>query len=108
MSLDDYLVREVKREEYQELKKQKEKIINSVMNGFNDHWKPKVKGIKTTFKYNSSRSMIGIYVIREGQQQLVVERQGLNEAEDAVVGSLYRILEQELDRIRLPKEEWGD
>jgi len=108
MNLNDYLLRQVKPEEFAELKKQEADLVSSVMDGFNDVWKPKVKGIKTTFKYNPQRSVIGIYVERNGQPQLVVERQNLSESEEAVVGSLYSALEQRLDRLRLPQEEWTE
>ncbi len=108
MNLNDYLLRQVKPEEFAELKRQEADLVSSVMDGFNDVWKPKVKGIKTTFKYNPQRNVVGIYVERNGQQQLVVERQGLSEPEEAVVGSLYQALEQRLDRLRLPKEEWAE
>jgi len=103
-----YLLRGVKPEEYQELKNLEGDIVGSVMEGFNNVWKPKVQGVKTTFRYNPQRNAIGIYVERNGQQQLVVERQGLSEPEEAVVGSLYQTLEQRLDRLRLLKEKWVD
>ncbi|MFA5020119.1 MAG: hypothetical protein WC533_03400 [Candidatus Pacearchaeota archaeon] len=106
MDIKDYLLRQVKPEEFVELKKQEANLFFSVMDGFNDVWKPRVRGIITTFKYNPKRNAVGIYVERNGQPQLVVERQGLSEPEEAVVGSLYLALEQRLDRLRLPKEEW--
>src|SRR3989344_2975125 len=108
MNLNDYLLRQVKPEEFAELKRQEADLVSSVMDGFNDVWKPKVKGIKTTFKYNSQRKVVGIYVERNEQPQLIVERQGLSEPEEAVVGSLYQALEQRLDRLRLPQEEWTE
>lgn len=108
MNLNDYLIRGVKPEEFAELKRQETDLVGSVMEEFNDVWKPKVQGVKTTFRYNPPRKAIGIYVERDGQQQLVVERQGLSEPEEAVVGSLYQTLEKRLDRLRLPKESWVD
>jgi len=105
---DTYLLRGVKPEEFAELKRQEADLVSSVMEGFNDVWKPKVQGVKTTFRYNPQRNAIGIYVERDGQQQLVVERQRLSEPEEAVVGSLYQTLEQRLDRLRLPNEDWVD
>jgi len=108
MNFQNYLLTGVRPSEFEELKSQEQDIVSGVMEGFNDVWKPKVQGIKTSFKYNPSRSTIGIYIERNGQPQLVVEGQGLNKAEDAVVGSLYLRLERQLDRIRLPKEKWVD
>ena len=52
--------------------------------------------------------MIGIYLDKEGQQQLIAEGTDLSDAEEAVVRSLYLNLEKRLDRLRLPKEEWID
>lgn len=103
-----YLLRGVKPEEFAELKRQEADLIGSVMEEFNDVWKPRVQGVKTTFRYNPQRNAIGIYLERNGQQQLVVERHGLNEPEEAVVGSLYQTLKQRLDRLLLPKENWVD
>ncbi len=110
MNLDNYLLRGVKPEEFAELKRQEVDLVNSVMEGFNETWKLRVQGIKATFKYNPLRNVIGIYVERQGQQQLVVEGRGLRLSveEDVVVGSLYQRIEQKLDRLRLLKEEWVD
>ena len=106
MNLNDYLLREVEPEEFVELKRQEADLVKSGINSLNDHWKPKVQGIKITFRYNTQRKFVGIYVERNGQSQLVVERKGLSESEGAIVGSLYQTLEERLDRLRLPKEEW--
>jgi len=108
MELDNYLLLEVKPEEFAELKRQEAGLIDSVMNGFNDRWNQKVKGVKTTFRYNLQRNAIGIYIERDGKKQLIVERQGLSESEEAVVRMLYETLEQKLNRLRLPKEDWVD
>lgn len=56
--------------------------------------------------YNPQRNTIGIFLETGGQQKLIVEREELSEEENAVAGSLYRTLEQKLDRLRLPKENW--
>ncbi len=106
MNLSDYLLREVKPEEFQELENRQADIISDVMDEFNDHWKPKVKDVRVSFKYNPQRNLVGIYINRNGQEGLIVERRSLTDEEEAVVGSLYGALEKNLDRLRLPKEEW--
>jgi hypothetical protein len=86
------------------LKRQEKDIVSSVIDSFNDEWKPKVQGINPTLKYNPSRGAIGIYL----GEQLVIDNEDLSEAERAVVQSLYSTLEKRLDRLRLPNEEWVD
>ena len=110
MNIDygDYLLRKVKPKEFTELKKQEADLISSVMKGFNEEWKFKVKGIKATFRYNPDRYMVGIYIEKNGQKQLVQEGHELNESEEAVVGCLYNTLEKRLARLQLPNEKWVD
>ena len=108
MDLNNYLLRNVKPEEFEGLKSQEQEIIALLMADFNDTWKPKVADVKTAFKYNPKRALIGIYVERDGQQHLAADGQGLSEFENTVVRSLYGSLERRLDRIRLPNEQWAD
>lgn len=108
MDFEDYLLGGVAPEEFTALKNQESKLVASVMEGFNDSWKPRIQGIKIAFKYNPKRNIIGIYVERQGQQTLVIGDEGLNEAESAVVRTLYSTLEVKLARLRLPKEKWVD
>jgi len=104
MNIQDYLLREVKPEEFRGLKRQEKDIVSSVIEGFNDEWKPKVQGINPAIKYNPSRSAIGIYL----GEQLVIDNEDLTETERVVVQSLYSTLEKRLDRLRLPNEQWVD
>ncbi|MFH1506563.1 MAG: hypothetical protein ABIE94_06275 [archaeon] len=104
---DDYLLRNVSPAEFEALKREEADIVSAVIDGFNEVWRPRVQGITTTFRYNTSRDIVGIFLEREGQQ-LIVEGEGLSEAEKHVVGSLYTALENRLDRLRLPKERWVD
>lgn len=104
---ETYLLKGVKPQEFVKLKRQETDLVGSVIEGFNDDWKQKVQGVKTTLRYNIQRNAIGIYVERDGQQKLVVERQGLNEPEEALVRSLYQTLEQRLDGLRLPQRKLG-
>ncbi len=103
-----YLLRKVGLEEYKTLKEKEQDIINSVHLNFNDLWLPKVQKIKATFKYNPSREAIGIFIEREGNLQLIIERfnNGLSEEEKAVIYGLNRELERRLEKMRLPNEEW--
>ncbi len=105
-SEDGYLIHGVSPEEFNELKGQEAEIDAAVLSSLNDTWKPRVRGIKSTFKYNPNRRMIGIYIERSGQQQLVFDAGGLTEEEDAVVYGLHRELRQKIDRIQLPRETW--
>jgi len=58
--------------------------------------------------YNPSRSAIGIFIEKGGKRQLVIERtkNGLSKEENAVVDSLNSRLEERLEKMRLPNEEW--
>jgi len=104
----EYMLPHVTREEFTTLKNREEDLVSSVMEGFNDSWKLKVKDIKATFRYNLQRDLVGIYIGEGKEQRLVVESRELNEAEKAVVISLYSTLEQRLDTLRISKERWVD
>ena len=101
-----YLLREVQPEEYRSLKKDEKRFVEETMKGFNDHWRPKTRNVQVGFKYNSDRDAVGIFLQRKGGEQLVLDPEGLTEAENAVVGSLYNKLQERLARLRIPKEKW--
>jgi hypothetical protein len=103
---EDYLIAGVFLPHYESLKKQEPEIISHVMNAFNDNWQEKNKGIRPTFKYNEKRLMIGIYLMKGGEEQLVIDSQGLTREEDAVVRVMYEDLESRLTKLRLPREKW--
>jgi hypothetical protein len=106
MTLSDNLLGNVQWEEYVLLQREREYLISLAFTGFNSFWKPKVEGIKPTFRYNLERHTIGIFLEKDGKEQLIIGKEGLSDAEDAVVNSLYMTLEQRLAKIRLPKETW--
>jgi hypothetical protein len=106
MSEHDYVLRGVEPLEYRQIKERESELVDLTFEGFNDHWKPRVQDIEVLLKYNPQRRAVGIFLDKDGQKQLVIGRQGLNEEENVFVGSLYGTLERELDTIRLPNEEW--
>ena len=104
MDMQDYLLRGVRPEEFRALKRKEKDIFSIVIEGFNDEWKPKVRGITPTIKYNLSRNAIGIYL----GDKLIIDDEDLDETERGFVQILYSALEKRLCRLRLPAEEWVD
>ena len=102
----DYLIKGVQSEEYASLKSLEREIVASVMNGFNDVWKPRVQDINATFLYNPERNYIGIFIDRDTDIVLAGGIVSINEEEDAVAGSLYDKLEERLTQLRLLNERW--
>ena len=108
MNFEDYLLRDVKPSEFKKLKAREKEIVSKAINGFNEEWKPKVKEVRATFKYNLERHMIGIHIEKNGGQYLIDTGKGLNEGEYAVVNSLYIDLIQKLNQLRLKGQKWVD
>ena len=44
--------------------------------------------------------------MKGGEEQLVIDSQGLTREEDAVVRVMYEDLESRLTKLRLPREKW--
>lgn len=105
MTLDDYLIRNVSHEEFKTLKDEEPDIIGDLIDGFNDVWRQKVKDVRAIFMYNPKRNMIGMYLLNNRKEKLVVERGKLSEAEETVIRGLYGALLQRLDRLRLSTEQ---
>lgn len=101
-----YIINEVKKKEYTDLKKEESEIISEAKSSFSEVWKPRIENIELSFKYNSFRSSIGIFVKRDEEQHLAIDFQELNKEENAAVKALHSTLEQKLDRLRLAKESW--
>jgi hypothetical protein len=108
MGLEDYLLEKVSSDEFTELKNREEIIIRHMLRDIDYQWRAKVQDIKATFKYNTSRDIVSIFIEKDGQQQLVSGNHKLSNEEYAVANSLYSSLEKELFLIRLPKERWVD
>lgn len=102
----DYLIEGVSPKEYETLNGMKEGIVENTIQGFNDFWRNKVKGIKVSFKYNEKESVIGITIRKGKEERLALERKGLNEKENAVVAGLHYNLQEELKRIRIKEGTW--
>ena len=111
-----YLLRGVGEDEYRALKKDEEAIVKELMGEFNEHWRPQVKDIEVTFRYNTNRRSIGIwYQIPDPKNEnapsgwyLVLDPEDAPKNVDVVVGSLYRKLQQRLDKLKMFSEKWED
>lgn len=96
----------VRPDEYLFLKEEERTLLEQVRGSFNDTWRPRVKDITVTLKYNPNRRIVGMWLRRGEDEHLVVDESGLSEPELAFAQSLYSALEQKLTSIRLPLEDW--
>ena len=114
--LDLYLITGVSPEEYKSLKSKEAEIVDECKTSFNEEWRPRIKDIKVSFKYNPALSAIGIFVERENEQ-ILAERssivfgnhQELSINEGNMALSLRVDLEERLRRIRIQThQDWVD
>jgi|SRR3989344_961428 len=102
------------REEYDSLREKREELIRKNRDGFNDAWKPRVKGIEVTFRYNPSRAVLGIFVKNNGKYELAdSESQAKTKpqtiAKSVISNGLLEIIKEELYKIKLKNsDEWID
>ena len=108
MTFEDYLLEDVRPSEFRALKAKEGKILSEIVDSFNDEWKPRVKDIKATLKYNPKRNIIGIHLKINDRQCLIEGKEGLNEEEKTFVYSLYTDLMRKMSSLRLKREEWVD
>jgi len=108
MDVRDYLIRNVKPNEFTDLKKQEADLVAIAKKATNEAWEQKVGRMKVYFRYNPSREMIGIYIGGNEKQRLAIGKRELTEEENVVVNHLYELLVNNLDTLRLPKEQWVD
>ena len=97
-----YVLYDVKPDEYSLLKEKESKIIKEIKENFNDVWRPRVKDVNVSFKYNSSKNNVGIFI----DDKLILNSDGLDDKVDAVVGNLYHNLSDKLDELRLISGTW--
>ena len=101
-----YIIKQILPEEYKALKREAPTIVRTAKEILNENDRPKIQDIIISFKYNPQRYTIGIFIKKGEQEQLVLDEQGLSEEENALTNSLRMTLEERLDRIRIPQENW--
>jgi len=106
MTLGSYLLSDVQHGEYVLLKSDRERIISSMLAELSSHWKLDFDWVNLTFKYNMKNHTIGIFLEKDGKEQLVQNKEDLDDAENSIVRSLYTTLERRIGEIRFPKDEW--
>ncbi|MFA5856877.1 MAG: hypothetical protein WC867_05940 [Candidatus Pacearchaeota archaeon] len=105
MNLDDYLLRDVQPDEYMELKANSKGILLDVVESFDDNIIPKIIGYENslTIRYNSKRSMVGIF---EGEKLFIDHSDLKDKYEELVVQTFHKTLEKRLERIRMLNDDW--
>jgi hypothetical protein len=106
IKLDTMLIPDVSPRQYDKLSNQRAEIISEAMSKFNDVWRKKVKGIKSDFKYNNERDIVGIYIGDTDKTNLVIMDSDLTVEQSAVAYNLKSVLEEKLFFIKLHEEKW--
>jgi hypothetical protein len=111
---NNYLFKNVSEEDYAFLKERQQSILNQVKNelmheGVTEKEMEKFERNKPTFRYNSHRRMIGIF-LKEGKlYRLILSHEDyeiMSNFERKVFHALRSKLEEGLEGIRIRKEFW--
>lgn len=110
MGLTDYLVSDVSKEEFGELKSAERNIYDRALESVNDVYRGKVAGLGARLRYNSHRGMVGIWLGIGPNIKLARSTSNLTEEERILASAMYEEIQNGLEIIRggLEAEEWVD
>jgi len=101
------------KEEYHVIREKREELIKRRVDGLDDDWQRRTKGLEVTFRYNPAKGVIGVFVKNNGEYVLADSNQTLAKSQtiagSVISNNLLEIIQEELKKIRLSREEeWID